>query len=56
MTKTHEGLRRRGITCVTSNKKTDQEIVLPNGLLGFYFGEELATALAAKKQRGVKHG
>jgi hypothetical protein len=51
-----DSLRRRGITSVTSNKQADQDIVLPAGLLGFYFGDELAAAIAAKKQREVKHG
>jgi hypothetical protein len=58
MTNAPLSLRRRGITSVTSNKKEDQEIVLPTGLLGFYFGDELAAAVAAKKQAKyeVKHG
>jgi hypothetical protein len=56
MTNAPECLRRRGITSVTSNKKKDQDIVLPSGLLGFYFGDDLAAAVAAKKQREVKHG
>lgn len=58
MTPAPVGLRRRGIAGVTSNKKADQEIVLPAGLLGFYFGDELAAAVAAKKQAKceVKHG
>jgi hypothetical protein len=49
-------LRRVGITTVTSNKKPDQAIVLPKGILGFYFADELAAALMEKKEREVSNG
>ena len=50
-------LKRSGFKQVTSNRSAQQDIVLKPGVLGLFFGDELAEALLKRQQNKERaHG
>lgn len=52
MTEIPAALKRAGFKQVSSNKRDDQEVIIRDGVLGLFFGEELAERLLAKQKKG----
>tara|TARA_B100002003_G_scaffold38907_1_gene34437 strand:+ start:3836 stop:4009 length:174 start_codon:yes stop_codon:yes gene_type:complete len=48
-------LRKAGIKQVNTNRSADQHIQIKDGLIGLFFGEELAQRLIARQQRRKQH-
>ncbi len=49
-------LRKAGIKQVTTNRSTQQEVHIKDGLIGLFFGEELAQRLIARQKQRKQHG
>lgn len=57
MSEIPNALKKAGFTKLTSNRRDDQEVVIKDGLIGLFFGEELAERLLAKQKKDqIRHG
>lgn len=55
MSEIPHALRKAGIKQVNTNRDADQQIQIKDGLIGLFFGEELAQRLIARQQRRKQH-
>lgn len=55
MTDIPPALKKAGIKQVSTNRGNDQQVQIKDGMIGLFFGEELAQRLIARQQQRKQH-
>ncbi|WP_296053206.1 hypothetical protein [uncultured Alteromonas sp.] len=55
MSEIPSALKKAGIKQVSSNRGGDQRVQIKDGMIGLFFGEELAQRLIARQQQRKQH-